>query len=123
MRRTTSTTTTTTRTAEVCLYGAASCGHGYLARIQGRDGFFGDGTPHADRGATDALWLALIDLRDAGFRGQVTVHAPGGERSASLELDGRRGRGTLPTFGDLRWSATPVVYAIDVATIQRAGAR
>lgn len=103
------TSTTTEPKAEICLYGASSCGFGYLASMKGRPGFFGNGEPDANRSATDALWLGLIDLRDAGVRGVVVVHAPGGERSARVELRSRR-PGSLPTFGELEWAPASVVY-------------
>lgn len=98
--------------AEICLYGTSQIGFGYIAALpDGR--MFGDGSPVRDRTATDAIWLAVDDVRGAGADGgQVAIYAPGGERVAYAPL------WSVPSYGLLQWEAAPV-YEISVAEIVR----
>jgi len=93
--------------ADICLYGAPSCGFGYIALTEaGRT--VGDGSPKADRSATDAIWLAVLELNGIGvISGSVRVFDSGGERVATMPI-------ARPVYySELEWSAAPV-YTIRV---------
>jgi hypothetical protein len=93
-----------TTVAEICLYGGNMHGFGYLARTaDGR--MFGDGEPAPWRSKTDALGLAILDIREkAGIRsGQALVFDPSGEHMAECPID------SIPYYGDLEWKPAPVV--------------
>lgn len=86
--------------AEICLYGAQSCGSGYLARTQA-GGRFGTGDLVSGRSMTEAVWLAVDDIRQSGVtRGVVQIFAAGGERVARVDLGSH-----VPTVGELPWRA------------------
>ena len=95
--------------AGICLYGTSALGFGYLAdtRIDGQLRIFGDSTPTAGRGATEAMWLAAQELLDAGVRGHVAVHIDVGDvpMVAVFKL------GDLPAFGGLVWRRGSTVQA------------
>lgn len=83
--------------AEICLYGTAQTGAGFLARAKD-GGKAGDGEVKAGRSFTDAVWLAVDDL---GLHwGAALVFAPGGQQYARYDLS----RSTY--YGDLEWMPT-----------------
>lgn len=101
--------------AEICLYGASSCGFGYLAmgpaalaggKAVGGGKMFGNGEPSKMRSCTEAYWLGMSELLEAGLeRGaMVSVFEPGGERVAKVKAGG-----VLPYYGELKWEAAPVL--------------
>lgn len=104
--------------ADICLYGAPSCGYGWLASTaDGR--MFGTGEPRITRSLTDSLWYAALDL--IGYlgerpQGNVRIFAPGGQRMAILRL----AEVTRKYYGDLVWTPAPVLEisaeAIEAAT-------
>ena len=85
--------------ATIALYGTSARGAGYIARAaDGR--MFGDGEPKEARAMTEALWLAGLELRDAGIGAglvEVTIDVNGRPLMAVADL------GCLPYFGDLSW--------------------
>lgn len=101
--------------AEVCLYGSPSCGYGYLAvgpaeleggkLVASGQKMFGSGEPEKSRSATEAYWLAVVELEEAGLpRGaEVLVFAPGGERMSRVKCGG-----PLPYVGALKWEPAPM---------------
>jgi hypothetical protein len=94
----------------ICLYGNMSCGAGYLA--QGNDGrMFGTGDPVKGCSFNDAVWLACLDLKEAGYRGTVRVFCAGGKRIADTTIE------NPPYFGDLKWTAA-TIYVISVEAIE-----
>lgn len=92
--------------AEICLYGTSAAGSGWIACI--RDGtpsgkMLGDGGLTPGRSMTEAVWLAVDELRGAGVaRGLVRIFASGGQSCADVEIGDH-----IPYFGDLKWQAAP----------------
>lgn len=101
--------------ADICLYGNRETGAGFIAQaVDGR--MFGNGEPLASRSFTEAVWLAVDELRRAGVeRGQLRIFAPGGERMATVEIGGLKDR-RLPYFGELSWGPAPV-YVISAEAL------
>jgi hypothetical protein len=94
--------------ADICLYGS-SLGAGYIARAA-NGAMFGDGDPAVGRSLNDALWLACLDLRDAGVVGAAMVYAPGGELSAKCDI------AHPPYYGSLNWGPADMLV-ISVADV------
>lgn len=88
---------------EVCLYGAPHCGYGYIATTRGNT-MFGDGQPDKRLSLTDAIWLGLLDLRNADYVGDVNVYASGGELMATTS-----NAGTFQYPGDMKWGPAPML--------------
>lgn len=97
----------------VCLYGSQSCGFGFITSTG-----HGDGEPSPRRSATAAMWEGLRHLRDGGAT-TARVFAPGGRLVAQVDLR----RSPWPYFGELRWSAAPVLVlsAADVIAAAEGG--
>lgn len=103
-------TKTATIAAEIALYGTTRTGSGYIARAaDGR--MFGDGETRPGRSFTEAVWIAVERLRQAGVVGTVAIFAPGGEHVAHADI----GR-PVPAFGKLTWTLAPV-YVIPAHVI------
>jgi hypothetical protein len=106
----------------VCLYGAPSCGYGWIA--QAADGrTFGDGEPSKSRSANDAYWLGVLAIRKVkppcktfGPPDEIEIFDVGGERMATVLA-----HGSLPYYGDLSWGPA-WTYAIGAAEIERVAA-
>lgn len=103
MARKIKTAKTTAAPAEICLYGNREIGAGWLARTpDGR--LLGDGDPVEGRMFTEAVWQAQDALEAAGVKGgRVRIFAAGGQRMAEEYLTHRA------YFGDLKWTAAPVI--------------
>ena len=87
--------------ATICLYGNRDTGAGYLSNHRTPCGIT---VPHGaevakHRSFTDAVLLAMDDLRKEGAFGKVMVHDAGGERFAVVDL------GSIPYYGNLCWKA------------------
>lgn len=99
--------------AQICLYGATHCGHGWLAMVQGRNRPMGDGQPVSGCGMTAAIWNACDALQKSGISGKAAVFAPCGTVMAKIDLSERM------YAGDLHWEAAPVIE-ISAAEIEAA---
>lgn len=99
--------------AEICLYGASRCGHGWLAMVQGQNRPMGDGQPVSGIGMTAAIWNACDALQKAGISGAAAVFAPSGTVMAKVDLAERK------HAGDLHWEAAPVLV-VSAADIEAA---
>jgi|ERR1043166_705593 hypothetical protein len=100
--------------AEISLYGTPGHGYGYIVRFA--DGtMVGDGELRAWRSCTDAVWLALKEIRAITPKATVLVHHdfPHGPMVAEIAA------GSWPYFGELKWTAGPV-YVISAEEIHRA---
>lgn len=94
--------------AEITFYGTRQTGAGFLAYAAGRK-IAGSGDPVQGRGFTDALFLAVQALNDAGIvDGFVAVYEPSGLKMALIDL-----AFTVPYYGDLAWLPAPV-YVLSV---------
>lgn len=93
---------------EICLYGTLRAGAGYLARLaDGR--LLGDGELHEGRGFTEAVWLACLDIREAGVTaGKVWVYASCGGRKALCDLN------HPGYYGDLKWETAEPAAVVTV---------
>lgn len=101
---------------EICFYGTAATGAGYLANTEADPGrFYGTGDPVPGRSFTEALFVALDQLRGAGVTGAVRVFAAGGQRMAEIPAT------FAGYYGDLKWGPAPV-YEIPVEELTRAAA-
>ena len=82
--------------ADICLYGTAQIGAGYLVATS--DGaVFGDHAPCATRSMTEAVWQAVDALRARGILvGTARIFHPGGARVSVVDLACH-----VPTFGSL----------------------
>ena len=104
---------------EVCLYGTAKVGHGYIAR-RAVTGTMLSLEISEERSATGALWLGLQAVVGGGERiGRVNIHidtAAGVPLMAVVDL-----AKPFPYFGDLKWTGAPV-YVIEAEAIERAAA-
>lgn len=99
--------------AEICLYGNREVGSGWLASVPGGH-LLGDGEPRSYWSLTDALWMAVGELRVMGVAsGAVRIFAPGGRFAADVKLS------EVGYYGNLPWKAAPQ-YEIDVAELIRA---
>ena len=97
--------------ADICLYGNDETGAGYLGQVNGGDRF-GDGEPRPYWSKTEAVWLALGEMRlqTENKRGAVRIFAPGGKFMAVVDAN------KVGYYGDLPWEAA-VQYAIDVEAL------
>jgi len=88
----------------ICLYGTREHGAGWLARLA--DGTrLGTGDLAKYRTFTEAIWLALDEMKMAGMaagRGTIVeVFEPHGQFVAHYDT------ARTATFGDLKWEAAP----------------
>ncbi len=98
--------TTNKLVAEICLYGNNEIGFDFLAHGQGVALFGMTKELHTAPGGTrlrfettsQAIWAAQEGLR--GLRGEVAIHAPGGEMHAVARV------GSIPSAGSLGWVRT-----------------
>lgn len=101
--------------AEICLYGNRETGAGYLARIASEPGkFYGTGDPVRGRSFTEAIFLADIELREAGLpnKSAIRIFAPGGERYADVKS------AAIPCYGALDWKdAAKFAFVLPVEAI------
>lgn len=110
--------------AAIHLYGSRDAGHGYI--IDAENGFKADSQTDKDRpetllrkgrSATDAIFLAVQDLKEHGVtRGIVVVHYdfPHGPRVAKIDIGWR-----IPYFGELKWEQGETVV-VSAEEIERA---
>jgi hypothetical protein len=102
--------------AEICLYGngPTGCGAGWLAKLT--DGvIFGTGEPKSGRGFTEAVWLALEEIRAKGVNsGRVNLYASCGNRKAVIDVN------FTGYYGDIKWGVAPV-YVVSASEIEKAG--
>lgn len=102
--------------ADICLYGNRDTGSGFIVALaDGR--MFGDGRPVAGRSFTEAVWLAVDLIRDAGVQdGRGQVFHPGGDFVSDIDLGG-----IVPSYGALQSRPAPV-YVIPVDALMAAAA-
>ncbi len=103
--------------AEICLYGTMDVGAGWLANIANGTKcglYLGNGEPVRGRSMTEAVWLAVEAIREAGVsKGAVRVFMSGGQRCADVDLGGY-----VPCFGDLPWQPAPV-YMVSAEAVAK----
>lgn len=95
-------TTKNTHVADVCLYGNHETGGGYLVSTR-NNGILGDGEPRKRRSMTEAVWLALDELRLVEPKGRVRVFCPSGRMMAWLGVN------ETTYYGNLSWEPAPVL--------------
>ena len=98
--------------AEITFYGTRQTGAGFLAYGPDHKRIAGTGDPVQGRGFTDALFLAVQALTEAGIvDGFVAVYEPSGLKMALIDLSY-----SIPYWGDLAWTAAPV-YVLDAQAL------
>ena len=100
---------------EVCFYGTGATGAGFIATNLKTKERFGTGDPVQWRSFTSALWIATDALRLSGItKGVVRVYSSCGELQADVSI------AHVPAYGDLKWKAVEVVYALDWQAVRGA---
>lgn len=99
--------------AEIALYGTPQHGAGFIAHGPGGH-IAGDGELRPYWSMTEAVWMALSELRVAGIsEGIVRIFAPGGQLMAESEIS------KVGYYGNLKWQRAPQ-YSIEVEELVRA---
>lgn len=94
----------TDHSADICFYGCATAGYGWIASTNQRTHGTGELLYSS---LTAALWDSTDQIQKIlGGSVNVRVFAPGGERVATFNT---HNRGALFCWGDLRWSPAPIV--------------